>query len=310
MKNITIIGSGSFGCALAHVLSSNNNIKIWSYKEEEAKCINEFHRCLLRSEIILDENIKCYTDFSLALENSEIIILVSPSKAIRNICKQIKQFVVNQDIVIATKGIENDKVLSQVVKEELNITPSVISGPSHAEEIAKNMPTFVDFSGNIDIINYLKTDTLHLTYITDMVGMQIAGSLKNIIALEVGICESLGYEKNTISYLIVSSLKEIINIGLVLGAKEETFYGLSGLGDILTTAFSENSRNRKAGFLLSKGYNVDQIKEEIGMVVEGFEALKNAKYIIDKYDLCSPIIINLYKIVYEGKSLKEIITVN
>lgn len=309
MKNITIIGSGSFGCALAHVLSSKNNIKIWSFTREEAECINKYHKCLLEPEIKLNKNIECFLSYENAILDSDIIILASPSKAIRNTCIQIRPFVTNQDIIIASKGMEKDIVLSKVVEDELGISPSIISGPSHAEEMAKDLPTFVDFAGNINLIDDLATDYFHLTYVNDKIGMQIGAAFKNVIALANGICESAGYEKNVISYLIVRGLKEIRNIGLLLGGRAETFYGLSGLGDLLTTAFSDNSRNKKAGILLSKGYSIEKVKEKIGMVIEGFDALQNAKYIIDKYDLYSPIIRNLYEIVYEGKSTKEIINI-
>ncbi len=289
MKNIAIIGSGSFGCALAHAFGNKNNVKMWSFTSEEADSINKHHCCLLVPAITVNKRVKCYLDYESTIKDSDIVILASPSHAIRKTCFQIKEFITNQDIIIASKGMENDKVLSQVIEEELGISPSVLSGPSHAEEIAKDLPTFVDFAGNEELIKDLETDTFHLTYIKDKIGMQISAAYKNVIALANGVCEANGFEKNTISYLIVTGLKEIKEIGIKLGGVEETFYGLSGLGDLLATAFSDNSRNKRAGMLLSKGYTIEEILKEVGMIVEGFEALKNAKYVIDKYQLNCPI---------------------
>ncbi len=307
MKNIAIIGSGSFGCALAHVFGIKNNVKMWSFTSEEADSINKHHCCLLVPSITLNNKTKCYLDYETVIKDSEIIILVSPSHAIRKTCFQIKEFITNQDIIIASKGMENDKVLSQVIEEELNISPSVISGPSHAEEIAKDLPTFVNLAGNKELINDLETNSFHITYIEDKIGMQVGAAYKNIIALANGVCEANGFEKNTIAYLIVKGLDEVKKIGIKLGGKEETFYGLAGLGDLLATAFSDNSRNKRAGMLLSKGYTTEEILKEVGMIVEGFEALKNAKYVIDKYKLDCPIISNLYEIVYNGKNTKDLI---
>lgn len=308
MDNITIIGSGSFGCALAYILSKkNNNIKIWSYTKEETDMINNNHKCIFLDKFKLDDSIKCYMDYEKAINGSNYIILVTPSSAIRNTCKQIKPYIRGQEIIIASKGMENDKVLSEIVKEELNLIPSVISGPSHAEQIIKDVPTYIEYSGNKNINKLFETDTFKLKYNDDLIGVQVGGALKNVITLAVGIVEGLGYESNTISYVITEGLEEINNIAVKLGANKETIYGLSGLGDLLTTTTSLDSRNKRVGILLAQGKSLDEIKQETSMTIEGIETLNNACYLINKYNLDCKIIKNLYEIIYNNKEINSIL---
>lgn len=301
--NIAVIGSGSFGCALSHLLVKNgNNVKIWSYTEEEKKLINEKHVCKFLDNYYLDKSIKCYTNYDEVINNSNYVILVSPSKSIRKICKEIKKYIKNQKIIIASKGLENDKVLTQVVKEELNINSSVICGPSHAEQIVKDIPTYVEYSGDKEINKLFENDNFKMFYNEDIIGIQLGAALKNIISLSVGIAKGLNFESNTISYIITEGLKEIKNIGLILGAKEETFYGLSGLGDLITTSFSDDSRNQKAGKLLATGKSIKEIE-----TIEGLNNLESAKNIIEKYKLDCKLINNLYDIIYNNKEIKKIL---
>ena len=310
MKNITIIGSGSFGCALAYSLSKNdeNNIKIWSFKSEEADLINKEHKSVYLKDLVLDEKIKCYTNYEEALNGSDYIILVSPSKVIRQTCKDIKEYITNQEIIIASKGLENNtnKILSDIVKEELpNNNISVISGPSHAEQIIKNIPTIVEYSGNKDIKNILETDNFKLRYTDDMIGMQVGAALKNVISIASGIVEGFGYETNTLAYVITEGLNEIKQIGTKIGAKESTFYNLSGLGDLLTTSLGDNSRNKKSGILLSQGKTKEEIQNEIGMVIEGFDNINTAYELMNKYNLDLNLIKNLYKLLNNEIKVNE-----
>lgn len=250
MNTVAIIGSGSFGCALAYVLSKNNKIKMWSYTKEEQEYINNKHTCMVLKNCKLDKNIKCYLDLEETIKGVDYIVLVTPSKTIRNVCKELKKYITNQKIVLASKGLENDKLLSEVIKEELNIMPSIISGPSHAEQIVKEVPTFVEYSGEKEIKEFFETNNFKLIYNKDFIGLELGGVLKNVISIIIGLAEGLGYESNTISYIITEGLKEIKDVGTTMGAKESTFYGLSGLGDLLTTSLSNDSRNKKAGLLL------------------------------------------------------------
>lgn len=306
MKNITVIGSGSFGCALSYILSKKNNVKIWSFKKEECNLINNEHKCMYLPNLILDEKIKCYTDYEEAIKDSEYIIIVTPSNVVRKICKNIKPYINNQKIILASKGIDKDHLLTDIIKEELNTKSFIISGPSHAEQIVKDVPTYINYYGNKEIKDLFEIDNFHLIYNDDIIGMQIS-SLKNIIAIIIGIAEGLKYESNTISYLITEGLKEIKEIGLKLGAKESTFYDLCGLGDLLTTTLSLDSRNKRCGILLSKGKKLEEINKELGMTIEGLDALNSARYLINKYNIEAPIINNLYEIIYKNKDINIMI---
>ena len=305
MNNITIIGSGSFGCALSYVLSKKNNVKIWSYTKEETDLINNQHKCKFLPNLILDKSIKCYMNYEESIKDSNYIILVTPSNVFRTTCKQIKPYITDQEIIIATKGLENDILLSDIVKEELNIIPSIISGPSHAEQIINNIPTYVNYCGKIK--NIFETDNFYMIENNDIIGIQVGAALKNIISIIEGIVEGLNYESNTISYVITEGLKEIKEIGIKMGAKKETFYDLCGLGDLLTTTLSLDSRNKRCGLLLSKNKNINEIKNEIGMTIEGIDALNSACYLINKYNLNCKLITNLYDIIYNNKNIKSII---
>lgn len=316
MKNIAIIGSGSFGCALANYLSNKGNIvKVWSYKEEECNIINSEHICVSLENSKLNEKIKCYTNYEEVINNSEYIFLVTPSQSIREVCKNMKRFVSNQRIIIASKGLEKDtnKFLFDVVKEELpNNIVGILSGPSHAEEVINEMPTNVVFASKndefmLEIQNLFKSDNFSIEITRDLVGASLAGSLKNVIALAAGILFGLGYSSNIEAALITKGLKEIQKIGISMGGETETFYGLSGLGDLIVTCTSDNSRNRKAGILLSKNKTIEEVKEEVGMVIEGLENLEVAKTLIDKYNIDCPIINSIYEIVYENKEPNQIV---
>ena len=301
---IAIIGSGSFGCALSHLLIKNNNeVKMWSYTEEEKDLINKKHICKYLDDYKMSPKIKCYTSYEEAIEDTDYIILVSPSNSIREICKDIKEFVKKQHIIIASKGLEDDKMMTEIVKEELNKNASVISGPSHAEQIVKDEPTFVEYSGEKGINELFETSEFKMEYNKDIIGVQLGGALKNIITLAVGIGIGLEFETNTISYIVTEGLEEIRKIGIKLGAKEETFYELSGLGDLITTSFSDDSRNRKAGILLAQGKNLD----ELG-TIEGLNNLKSVKKIIDKYKLDCKLITSLYEVIYKNKEIKNILS--
>ena len=318
MKQIAIMGSGSFGCALAnHLTNKNNKVKIWSFTEEETNIINNEHRCMFLEGSKLDESIKCYTSYEEALKDSEYILLVTPSKVIRETCRNIKEYVSNKKIIIASKGLEEEtnKLLSEVVKEELpNNLIGVLSGPSHAEEVIKKMPTNVTFASpnksfNKEVKELFESNYFSIEIVEDMIGVEIGGSLKNIIALASGILYGLGYSSNIEAALITKGLKEISNIGIAIGAKKDTFYGLSGLGDLIVTCNSDNSRNRRAGKLIAKNKNIDAIKEEIGMVIEGLDNLLVAKELIDKYKVNSQIIETIYSIIYENLNVQELVTI-
>lgn len=307
MKNITIIGSGSFGCALAHSFEKNNMVKIWTYTKEEYDSINNNHECMQIPSIKLSIKTKCYLSYEESILDSNIIVLAVPSIFIRKTCKDIKKYINNQEIILVSKGLENDKLLSDIIKEELDRDVNVLMGPSFAVELGNDVKTFVDFYGNKEIIKDLESDILHINYSNDIVGLQIAGALKNIITLMIGISDGLNYGINIKSYIFTEGFNEIVKIGTALGANKDTFFGLSGIGDLYLTSTSDNSRNKRAGILLGKGKNLEEIHKEVGETIEGINTLKDAKYIVDKYNLDCRLINNLYEIVYNSKEAKYII---
>lgn len=307
MKNIGIIGSGSFGCSLANLLSEKNNVKIWSYLKEEADLINNEHKCMFLKDVVLNENIKASTNYNEVIENSEYIILVTPSRVIRETCKNIKEFITNQKIVLLSKGLEEELLLSDVINEELGVIPFVVTGPSHAEQLSRKIPTYVMYYGDDELKDIFETDYFHLEKSLDYKGMQLGASLKNIISLGSGIVEGLGYESNTLSYFITEGLKEINEIAINMGAKTETIYGLAGLGDLLTTSLSLDSRNKRAGLLLAKGKNIDEVRSEVGMTIEGLDSLISGYKLAKKYNVEAKIINNLYDIIYNNKDVKTIL---
>lgn len=305
--NIAIIGSGSFGSVFANILSKKNNVKIWSFLQEEADIINNEHRCMVLKDLELNSNVIASTDYGKVIENSQIIVLATPSRVIRETCKNIKNYVTDQEIVLLSKGMEEEKLLTEVINEELGKNPSIISGPSHAEQIARDIPTFVMYSGNKNLKDIFETENFHLTYTDDYIGLQLGASLKNIISLGIGIVEGLGYESNTLSYFMTEGLKEINDIAVNMGAKSETIYGLAGLGDLLTTSLSMDSRNKRAGLLLAKGKTIDEVRDEIGMTIEGLDSLKSGYNLAKKNNIEAKIINNLYDIIYKGKDIKTIL---
>lgn len=312
MKKIAIIGSGSWGVALAiHLAKMGNTIKIWSFEEEEARIINEEKRCKFLSQVEkIPENIECKTSYKEVIEGADFILQVTPSKFTRNIVKDYKQYVdaQNQPIVICSKGIENEtgKTLDEVIKEVIpEARVGALSGPSHAEEVSLGVPTVLVIASNDDGVKNIIQDTfmnegMRIYTSNDIKGVEIGGTLKNIIAFCVGIAAGIGFGDNTFAALITRGLAEIRKLGMALGGEKETFYGLSGLGDLIVTALSEHSRNRRAGFLIGQGKSLEEAKKEIGMVIESIDNIEVAKKLSDKLNLELPILNTVYDILYNN----------
>ncbi|MBQ9267745.1 MAG: NAD(P)-dependent glycerol-3-phosphate dehydrogenase [Clostridia bacterium] len=315
MKNIAVIGSGSWGIALALLLHRNgHHIKIWSYSADEARSINEDKKCLLLPGVDMPEDFVCYTSLEETMKGAEIVLMVTPSSAIRTTLNNLKPFVTeNQTFVLCSKGMEPDtqKVYTDVISEILpEVKVAALSGPSHAEEVSQNIPTAVVIAANEEetaneLQNIFSSDTFRVYTSTDLYGVELGGSLKNIIALSCGIAVGLGYGDNTIAALITRGLLEISRLGTITGAKQETFYGLTGLGDLFVTCASKHSRNRKCGILIGQGKSAEEAKAEVGMVVEGISALEGAYAMIQKHQVYAPIISEVYDVVKNGKSPQE-----
>lgn len=314
-ENISVIGSGSWGVALAILLKNNgHNVKLWSYNKEEAMMINEDKVCKFLPNVKLPEGLECHTSLEDAIKGTKIILIVTPSKAIRATLDNMKDFISNEQIfVLCSKGMEKEsqKVYTEVIKEIYpNNIVSALSGPSHAEEVSVGLPTAVVISSESDDVSeYLQTVFMSpkfRVYINDdLLGVEMGGSLKNIIALACGIANGLGYGDNAIAALITRGIAEISRLGVEAGAKRQTFYGLTGVGDLFVTCSSMHSRNRKAGILIGKGKSIEEAIQEVGMVVEGINAVDGAYILAQKHSVSTPIINEMYDIIHNGKSPEE-----
>lgn len=309
MSNISIIGSGSWGTALAIHLSKNmHNIKMWSYSKEEADMINNEKKCKFLPEVNLPENIYCTLDFKEAIDNTEILLIVTPSKFVRETVRNFKQYITNQKIIICSKGFEEETLytLNEVVEEELpNSKIAGLSGPSHAEEVAVGIPTaLVIASKHIDLIeksqNIFANENLRIYASTDIKGAELGGALKNIMALCSGIVTGLNLGDNTIAAMLTRGLSEMAKLSIAMGGKTETIYGLTGLGDLIVTCLSNHSRNRRAGILLGQGKTIDEAKKEIGMVIESIDNIKTAYLLSKKYNVEMPIVNTVYEILFNN----------
>ena len=312
--NFAIIGSGSWGTALAiHIRKLGHNVKIWSFSQEEIDLINGEHKCKFLPEVTLPEGIYASNSYEEVIEGSDVILHVTPSKFTRSTVKEYKKYVKDQLVVICTKGFEKEtkKTLDEVMEEEIpNVRLAVFAGPSHAEEVSKGIPTVMvvsakDEKDSLMLQKELMNENLRIYTSDDMRGIELGGALKNIIAFCAGVAAGLNLGDNSFAALITRGLTEISRIGEKLGGKRETFYGLTGLGDLVVTCLSEHSRNRTAGKLMGEGYSLEEAREKIGMVIEGVDNIEVAYALAHEYDVETPIIDAVYEMLYKGLSPKD-----
>ncbi|MCI8411195.1 MAG: NAD(P)-dependent glycerol-3-phosphate dehydrogenase [Clostridia bacterium] len=314
MRNIAIIGSGSWGVALGiHLAKMGNNIKIWSFMEEEKNLINNERICKFLPNVELPENIICSTDFEEVLQDVDFILHVTPSKFTRNIFSQYKKYIDNKPVIICSKGFEREslKTLDEVIKEELpDVKIGVLSGPSHAEEVSIGIPTvLVIASEHNEILELIQetlmSDDMRIYTSRDVKGVELGGALKNIIAFCAGVAAGIGLGDNTFAALITRGLGELARLGVELGGEKDTFYGLSGLGDLVVTCLSEHSRNRKAGILIGQGKSLEETKAEVGMVIESIDNIEVAYELCKLHKIDMPIVEAVYKVIYEKLNPQE-----
>lgn len=307
MKNVAIIGSGSWGVALGlHLARLGNNVKLWSFAKEEADLINNEKKCKFLPNITIPNNITCTLSYEEAIKNSDFILHVTPSKFTRNIVKEYKKYVQNQPIIICSKGLEKDTLLTldEVIKQEIpNCKTGVLSGPSHAEEVSIEVPTvLVAASDNDEILKLIQDtfmcDKMRVYTSKDVKGVEIGAALKNIMAFCAGIATEIGLGDNSFAALLTRGLSEIAKLGVAMGCQKDTFYGLSGLGDLLVTCLSEHSRNRKAGIIIGEGGTVEEAREKIGMTIEAIDNIETAYQLSKKYDVEMPIVDSVYNILF------------
>ena len=318
MAKISVIGSGGWGIALTILLHKNgHDLTIWSFDKKEAEELKKIRQNKTKlPNILLPEDIKVTDDLREAVDNKDILIIAVPSKAIRSVSKSLKNIIKdNQIIVNVAKGLEEDtlETMTDIIEEELkdkNPKVAVLSGPSHAEEVGRGIPTTCVVSAhNKELTLYLQNVFMNPSFRVytspDMLGVEIGGALKNVIALAAGIADGLNYGDNTKAALITRGIKEISTLGVAMGGEQSTFYGLTGLGDLIVTCASMHSRNRRAGILLGQGKTLDEAIKEVNMVVEGIYSAKSALMAAKKYNVEIPIIEQVNAVLFQNKNAAE-----
>ena len=311
MKNIAIIGSGSWGIALAiHLSKMGHKVKIWSFAKDEADLINNQRKCKFLPNVELPNGIECYTTYKDVIQGADYILQVTPSKFTRNIVKDYKNYVIpeKQPIIVCSKGIEESSALTldEVIKEEIPLARvGALSGPSHAEEVSIAIPTVLVIASKDEelkksIQQDFMNERLRIYTSSDIKGVELGGALKNIIAFCAGIAAGIGYGDNTSAALITRGLVEIRKLGIALGGEKDTFYGLTGLGDLIVTCLSEHSRNRKAGFLIGKGKTIEEAKKEVGMTIESIDNIEVAYRLSKEKNIELPILNAVYDVLYNN----------
>ncbi|SFC72142.1 NAD(P)H-dependent glycerol-3-phosphate dehydrogenase [Clostridium uliginosum] len=315
MSKVTFLGGGSFGTALAILLAKKNNIV--SIYDRSINVVNDININRKNDKFIKNltilEEVTAFNDIEEAVKDADYVVLAVPSHVIRSVSKQLKGKIPdNIPIISIAKGIEEhtDKRLSVVIKEELDNPVVILSGPSHAEEVALELPTALVASSEkmeyaSEVQNLFMTSSFRVYTNDDIIGVEIGGAIKNIIALAAGVLDGIGYGDNTKAALMTRGMKEISRVGIHLGGKAETFYGLTGMGDLIVTCTSMHSRNRRAGLLIGQGLSVDKVLDEVGMVVEGVKACKAFYELKEKINISMPITDMLYKVLFEDKNPKQ-----
>lgn len=318
---IGILGAGTWGAALGRALALNGHeIVIWSCFPQEAENLARTHRHPNLPGTVIPDAVSFTTDMKTAARDADGILLVVPSVHVRQTVRNLVPFLEKKTVIIsAAKGIENGTLmtLTEVADDELaragrkNETVA-LSGPTHAEEVARDLPTLIVCAGDhpetAERVQRLFEGSCIRPYLNpDKKGVQICGALKNVEALAVGIARGLGYGDNTCAAMITRGMEEIRRLGLAMGCREKTFFGLAGIGDLIVTATSEHSRNNRAGFLIGRGMKAEDAVREIGMVVEGMNALPAAVTLCEKYGMDMPLIESVRRIVEDNAAPSDVV---
>lgn len=316
MADVSVIGAGSWGIALALLLAKNgNNVTVWSIVKEEIDMLNEKREHVDKLPgVPLPDSMIFTTDLEAAVKGKKVLVLAVPSVFTRGTANKMKEYVEEGQIIVnVAKGIEESTLmtLSDIIEEEIpQADVAVLSGPSHAEEVGRGVPTTIVVGAKTEetaeyLQNMFMNDVFRVYTSSDILGMELGGSLKNVVALAAGIADGLGYGDNTKAALITRGIAEISRLGVAMGGKAETFYGLTGIGDLIVTCASVHSRNRKAGVLIGQGKTMDEAMKEVKMVVEGVYSAKAAMLLSQKYNVSMPIIEQVNLVLFENKSADE-----
>ena len=313
---IGILGAGSWGSALANLLAYNGHeVTIWSIDQKEIEMLREFHEQKDRLPgVILNTSIAYTTDLETSVTDKEMIVCAVPSPFVRGTAVKIAPYIKEGQLIVnVSKGIEEAtlKALVEVIEEEIPVANvAVLSGPGHAEEGGRIIPTTMGAGARkIEtakiIQNAFMNERFRVYTSTDVTGIELGGSVKNVIALAAGMSDGLGCGDNTKAALMTRGMAEIMRLGLAMGAKVETLSGLSGMGDLIVTCTSRHSRNRNAGYLIGQGKTYEEAMEEVKMIVEGVYSAKAAKILAEKYNVDMPIVDAVNGVLFDGKSAKD-----
>ncbi len=299
MTKIAVLGAGTWGIALARLLAvKNHEVSVWSAIESEIDTLDQTRKHPILSDMVIPENLLFTKNLGDAMENCDIVLMAVPSVFVRGTAEKAKEYFKKEMIIVdVAKGMESDTLftMSEIINDVIPEAKVVaLTGPTHAEEVAFDKPTaIVAASEDEKVAEYVQdvfmTDSFRVYTNSDIKGAEIAGAIKNVMALGVGISRGLGYGDNTTAALITRGLAEIVRLGTAMGCNRETFYGLTGVGDLIVTCTSVHSRNFKAGKLLGQGMSAEDAKREVGMVVEGINMLPAAMKLIEKYNIEMPI---------------------
>lgn len=319
MKKIGVLGAGTWGIALARMLTNNgNDVVVWSALPQEIDNLNSTRVHPNLTYMQIPDEMRFTKDLSEACTDKDIILVAVPSVFVRGTSKNAAPYVKNDQIIVdVAKGIEPDTLytMTEIIKDEMvkagktEVKPVALSGPTHAEEVAKDMPTTIvsacEDLETAQIVQDVFMNTCMRVYTnTDVKGVELCGALKNVMALAAGISAGIGYGDNTKAALITRGMAEITRLGMEMGCDSRTFYGLAGIGDLIVTATSVHSRNNRAGMLIGEGVPAAEAVKQVGMVVEGINAIPAAMELAGKYNVDMPIIMAVNEIVNNGKSPK------
>lgn len=313
---VAVLGAGSWGTALGLVLAEKNiDVYLWSYKQAQTdELLKTRHNEKYLPGVELPDHIIPTSNIANTIEDAEIVLVAVPSQVVRQTLEKCSHLIKEDQVIVnVSKGIEIGtlKRISEVVAEFLPKNSFVsLSGPSHAEEVSRKIPTTLVSASEDQVAAELiqdtfTTDDLRIYTNPDLIGVEVGGALKNIIALGAGISDGLGYGDNAKAALMTRGIHEIARLGIKMGARLETFSGLSGIGDLIVTCTSMHSRNRRCGIMIGEGMGTEEATERVGMVVEGIFTIKSAHGLSEKYDVEMPITEQLYKVIYEAYSAKE-----
>ena len=316
MAEIGMIGAGSWGTALTWLLTNNgHHVTVWSALDAEIEMLKKDREQKSKLPgVILSEDTRFTTDLKAAVEGKDLLVLAVPSPFTRSTAARLKDVVEDGQIIVnVAKGIEENTLmtLSQIIEEEVpQAEVAVLSGPSHAEEVGKGLPTVIVAGAKHKetaeyIQNIFMNEVFRVYASPDVLGIEIGAALKNVVALAAGIADGLGYGDNTKAALITRGITEIARLGIKMGGHFETFCGLSGIGDLIVTCASMHSRNRRAGILIGKGYTMEEAMDEVKMVVEGVYSAKAAMTLAEKYEVQLPIIEQVNEVLFHGKAAAQ-----